>query len=150
MGVRLQIEGTDSLEESDKGGIFLLSLSNIGDGQKKGKLRALYCEEPFYFSDLTEAVLKMEEILDDHMTPRFPSPLRSFEKTEKRRQSSVPVYTGTDGKNRESSRTLFYIQVHYRQNSSWQGEVRWQDGRQKMYFRSVLELLKLLNSVSCQ
>ena len=40
----------------------------------------------------------------------------------------------------------FIVQVKYRQNSTWQGEVTWTERRQKQYFRSALELLKLIDS----
>lgn len=125
---------------------FLLSLSDAEYGGKKGKLRYLYDKEPFYFSDLTDAVLKMEEILDNHMPPRSLSPMRSFETSEKKEKSMILLHRGNDAKGGRERKELFYIQIYYRQNSSWQGEVRWQNGSQKMYFRSVLELLKLLDS----
>ena len=41
----------------------------------------------------------------------------------------------------------FFINVYYRQHSSWQGEVQWVRGKQKRYFRSVLELIHLIDSV---
>ena len=40
----------------------------------------------------------------------------------------------------------FYIHVRFRQHSSWQGEVMWKQGKKKTSFRSVLELLHLLQS----
>ncbi|MCI9007510.1 MAG: hypothetical protein HFI13_05295 [Lachnospiraceae bacterium] len=43
-------------------------------------------------------------------------------------------------------RATFLIRVQYRQHSSWQGEVVWVDQQKKEYFRSALELVKLLDS----
>ena len=40
----------------------------------------------------------------------------------------------------------FLIRVKYRQNSSWQGEVTWVDGQKREYFRSALELIRLIDS----
>ena len=40
----------------------------------------------------------------------------------------------------------FYIHVRFRQHSSWQGEITWKQGNRKIPFRSVLELLHLLDS----
>ncbi|MFG6331261.1 MAG: hypothetical protein K1W28_05450 [Lachnospiraceae bacterium] len=40
----------------------------------------------------------------------------------------------------------FLVRVMYRQDSDWQGEVTWVDGRKKECFRSALELIKLLDS----
>lgn len=133
----------------DWGGIFVLSLFEARDGHLRGKFRHVYCEEPFYFSDLTEAILKMGEILDVYAPAQLPSPIRSFEKVK--RKGEEPSVLELSGEGKEYRRTekkeeAFYIRVHCRQNSSWQGEIRWQNGRQKMYFRSVLELLRLLDS----
>ena len=38
------------------------------------------------------------------------------------------------------------VRVIFRQNASWQGSVSWLEGRRDESFRSVLELLMLLNS----
>ena len=39
----------------------------------------------------------------------------------------------------------FLLNVKYRQNSSWQGSVTWVDEQREQYFRSALELLKLID-----
>ena len=38
----------------------------------------------------------------------------------------------------------FIIRVQHRQNSSWQGRITWIEKNQTMYFRSALELMKLM------
>ena len=40
----------------------------------------------------------------------------------------------------------FVVQVQYRQNSTWQGQVIWAEKNKKEYFRSALELMKLIDS----
>ena len=49
--------------------------------------------------------------------------------------------TGQRGKD-----STFIIHVKYRQNASWQGEVTWVDKQKKEYFRSALELVRLIDS----
>lgn len=39
----------------------------------------------------------------------------------------------------------FIVQVQYRQNSSWQGQVIWAEGNRCEHFRSALELMKLID-----
>ena len=41
----------------------------------------------------------------------------------------------------------FFLNVQYRQNSSWQGIVNWIEGNITYHFLSVLELLKILSNV---
>lgn len=40
----------------------------------------------------------------------------------------------------------FLIRMHLSQNASWQGEVRWLNTDQLVYFRSLLELIALMQS----
>lgn len=39
----------------------------------------------------------------------------------------------------------FFLNVRYRQNSSWQGSVTWVEEQREQHFRSALELLKLID-----
>ena len=41
----------------------------------------------------------------------------------------------------------FTIRVQHRQHSSWQGKVTWLEKDETVYFRSALELIKLIDSV---
>ena len=69
-----------------------------------------------------------------------PTPKRSMESMK--HESSLPsqqnetVLTGKKG--------TFVVQVLYRQNATWQGTVRWLDTNKTQPFRSVLELLSLM------
>ena len=40
----------------------------------------------------------------------------------------------------------FVIHVRYRQNSTWQGDIFWAEKQEKVFFRSVLEMLKLIDN----
>lgn len=40
----------------------------------------------------------------------------------------------------------FIIRVQHRQNSSWQGRITWMDQDKTVYFRSMWEMLKLIDS----
>lgn len=48
----------------------------------------------------------------------------------------------------------FVVHVQHRQNSSWQGRITWMDQNKTVYFRSIWEMIKLveeaLNMVSEQ
>ncbi|MEZ3433507.1 MAG: hypothetical protein K1W34_02540 [Lachnospiraceae bacterium] len=41
----------------------------------------------------------------------------------------------------------FVIRVQHRQHSSWQGRVTWLEEDKSVYFRSVLELIKIIDGV---
>lgn len=40
----------------------------------------------------------------------------------------------------------FIIRVQHRQNSSWQGRITWMDKDKTVYFRSIWEMIKLVES----
>lgn len=42
-------------------------------------------------------------------------------------------------------RQSFVVQVLHRENSTWQGKVKWMDSGEEEWFRSTLELLKLID-----
>ncbi len=43
-------------------------------------------------------------------------------------------------------KATFVVQVQYRQNSTWQGQVVWSEKNQSKPFRSSLELIRLMDS----
>lgn len=49
---------------------------------------------------------------------------------------------GQAGGSKEGNR--FIIDIRYRKNATWQGEVLWVDQNKQCSFRSALELLKLI------
>jgi len=44
----------------------------------------------------------------------------------------------------------YVVEIKCRQNHTWQGTIQWVEGKQTISFRSVLELLKLLDSAGVQ
>ena len=40
----------------------------------------------------------------------------------------------------------FMIRVQHRQNSSWQGRITWMEQDKTLYFRSIWEMIKLIDS----
>ena len=47
--------------------------------------------------------------------------------------------------NRQKMTETFIIKVMDQQNATWQGSVTWVDEQREQYFRSTLELLKLID-----
>lgn len=47
--------------------------------------------------------------------------------------------------NRQKKTETFIINVMDQQNATWQGSVTWVDEQREQYFRSTLELLKLID-----
>ena len=49
-------------------------------------------------------------------------------------------------KNQKNENQNFVVTVRSQENHTWQGTVSWVEGRRQENFRSVLELLKLIDS----
>ena len=49
------------------------------------------------------------------------------------------------GKMMKKDKGTFIVKIHECQNATWQGSVMWVEEQQEQYFRSALELLKLID-----
>lgn len=123
-----------------------------------GRLYHMYTKEPVRFMSLFQALSRMNELYDELQFPQASTVLRSFQRDQKTARASEDRDPDSQRKGmrkmeefekvieHRGERATFLIRVQYRQHSSWQGEVVWVDQQKKEYFRSALELVKLLDS----
>ena len=106
-----------------------------------GRLYNQFCPEGFHFHGAIDLVKKMEAMLDQMNFPQSFSAVRSF--------AEKPV-VNLGGASEEIAHkgkvATFATKVLFRQNTSWQGSVSWMEGQREEAFRSVLELLLLIDS----
>jgi hypothetical protein len=81
----------------------------------------------------------MEDQLDAMKFPMSFTAARNFSTPVERTAATNSVQPG-DGK-----LATFAVRVLFRQNASWQGSVFWIEGGKEEHFRSVLELLLLID-----
>lgn len=89
---------------------------------------------------MTQFLLDMDRILNETDFPKAYTAARTF---------ATPVGQCTDPPDKEfrmGDAATFSIRILFRQNASWQGSVTWLEGKQEQPFRSVLELLILIDS----
>ena len=93
------------------------------------------------FRSMSQFLLKMETLLEEVQEPQAYTSKRTF---------SSMVLSDTDddahARFRKGAMATFELQVLFRQHSSWQGAVVWKDRKTEQSFRSVLELIFLLDS----
>ena len=92
------------------------------------------------FSSFVDFLMKMEKTLDQMYFPQSFSAVRRFtqeEETELIGASNDECQTG--------KAATFLIRILFRQNASWQGSILWLEGKREESFRSVLELIFLMN-----
>lgn len=96
---------------------------------------------PVPFGSLTDLLVRMETILEESGAPQSYMVPRRFEDVLPVRLpelSSPRIHRG--------NLATFSLQICYRRNASWQGRLFWRERGDTQSFRSVLELVVLLDS----
>jgi len=123
-----------------EGGRTLVCVDSYDRGILSGRIDSGY----FYgepFESLTQFLLKMEEELEDRQRPQSYTVPRTFS------SQLMPPESGViPASVRKGAKATFDLRILFRQHTSWQGVVRWQEQRQEQSFRSFLELILLMDS----
>ena len=107
----------------------LLVVADYQNGIMKGVMRHPRLDNPMPVSSLEQFILAFDSLLDLEGCPDRPLPL----------VRSIPE--------EDSAMAVFQIQVLFREHSTWQGRLVWKDKEQEASFRSVLELMQLLDEI---
>ena len=97
------------------------------------------------FQSLTQFLKKMGHELDTLNLPQSFTQARTFAPGEKMVYKKAP-----QGQVQLGAMATFGLQVRFRQNTSWQGSILWVEQKKEYTFRSVLELIILMDSALCQ
>ena len=122
-------------------------------GRMRGLLYSQYLDEPYEFFSFVKMIEKMEEIFDTKKFPQAFMKPRTFGNTRKetkkldaeRNDIMKDVMKPNVTEEAAGSKCTFEITVKFRQNATWQGQILWAEKNQKQNFRSVLEMLKLMD-----
>ena len=114
------------------------------DGYEEGVLKGRFYHAAYGMSEfrsLSQFLLKMESLLEQMQEPQSYTSKRTFS----------PMFahddnTGHPGRFRKGERATFELKILFRQHSSWQGMIDWKERNTEQSFRSVLELICLLDS----
>ena len=106
------------------------------------------------FCDVNDFVLRVESIFDLLKYPSASTEHRVFE-TGRGMEQQLPELADEaeetfmeEMKDEKGKKATFIVQVQYRQNATWQGQVIWSEKKQTKQFRSALELIKLIDSAT--
>lgn len=125
---------------ADPGRKNIICVDSYENGVLEGR-----CYNPYrdmeHFSSLSQFLIRMEELLDEQQMPQSYTLTRKFStllRPEAGSSSPSPV--------RKGAKATFELQVIFRQNTSWQGILLWREQNVEHSFRSVLELVILMDS----
>ena len=126
----------------------LVCIDSYVDGVLDGRLYHPQLHSGEQFHSAIQFLQKMERLLDATKVPQAFSTPRAFGASAAGKGSAAVGTGPRTGKIATST-----VRVIFRQNASWQGSVAWLEGGSEQRFRSVLELLLLLDSAlesACQ
>ena len=112
------------------------------DSYDKGIMKGCFynafreCE---HFESLTQFLLRMEEMLDECQKPQAYTAARRFSTLLQPEELCPSPRPG-------GVKATFELKIIFRQHSSWQGTLYWREQQLEQSFRSVLELVILMDS----
>ena len=120
--------------------ICIVKVSSYDDKVLRGSLYNPNLPAEIPFTGHVELFMWMGNVFDEINAPRSAMKLRTFTDTR------PPVPEPTEEAVVEKPLATFHIRVHFRQNASWQGTIQWIEDKSEASFRSVLELMCLMDS----
>ncbi len=121
---------------------LILCVDSYEDSVPVGRFYLPGSKRSYPFRSLTQFLQSTEHTLNTMAFPQsFTAPRTLTSGT------ASPVFRFVENRCQEGLMATFAIRIHFRQNASWQGSVQWMEGGRTQSFRSVLELIFLLDGV---
>ena len=131
----------------------VVCVQHVDQHEFSGEFHHAYDRDPVPFSSEVELLIRLDEFFDSLKFPFSATSSRNFI-----RHANTPTDMITEEDRVMEDKDIlmnhgevgtFIIRVQQRQNSSWQGRITWVEKNQTLYFRSVWEMMKLIeNAIS--
>ena len=118
-------------------------------GGPAGRLFHGYRADELLFEGADRMISHMEELYNALNFPRTGTNERSFnpvKKTEEHYTERDRIMKDETLLSKHGDLGTFIVRVQHRQNSSWQGRITWMEQDKTVSFRSVWEMVKLIES----
>lgn len=99
------------------------------------------------FENTAQMLFLIEQMLCDLDYPQRTTEKRSFREQPEKRALIVQDTLPTAPAGETSALATIRLRIMFRQSASWQGEAGWVEGESSVQFRSVLELLQLIDEI---
>lgn len=130
------------MQKQSKGNEFrttVICVNSYTDGVPAGHYSNPFCGARSFYG-LTQLLVGMEDMLNQMKFPQSFTTARKFCDVE------LPAAETLEEQGQSGAMATFAVRVLFRQNASWQGSVKWLEGDKEEQFRSVLELILLMDS----
>ena len=126
-------------------GFRVVTIYSYDERVAEGIVLDTYSGKSYAFRGLVNLLLLMEELED-----RCGNTGKFMENRSVCRDSNAASEPVAAQKRDEVPLATFGVRILFRQNASWQGQLVWNDKRQEVCFRSVFELIKLMDNILCE
>ncbi|MDD3362354.1 MAG: hypothetical protein PHW34_11845 [Hespellia sp.] len=127
--------------------IIAICVNQKADDEIAGELYHCYDTKPWTFSSLVQMLEQIEELYNRISFPQASQRARSLVEMSPQKKEPLIKVTEPDAiAEKRGKLGTFLLYVKCRQNSSWQGELEWIEGAQKLQFSSELEFIKLVHN----
>lgn len=110
------------------------------EGVLKGRFYNPY-QEMECFESLMQFLVGVETMLEEQQMPQSYTSVRKFSDLIPLEEAAVATE-----RIRKGAKATFEVQVLFRQHTSWQGVIIWRERKMEQSFRSVLELVLLMDN----
>ncbi len=134
---------------------IVLCVDEINQLGCSGRFYHSYQEEAVLFGSLGEMLFRMEEFFDVLNFPRRGNSERHFvetrdahvsEGTRPAQEGQKKVMADKELLGHHGQQETFIVRVQHRQNNTWQGRITWADKNKTLTFRSIWEMVHLMEN----
>lgn len=126
---------------------YLICIDSYEADMLKGRLVDYANNTVTNFENAITMLKLLRESLDVLEFPRNYTKLRQFSDAVQTDMCEYDEISSLNSKveERKGKKATFNIRIIFRQNATWQGTIFWQEGKREIAFRSVYELLMLMD-----
>lgn len=131
----------------------VICIRENNDGELAGEFYHSYSSRPVPFQGIGQMTLRMEKLFDWLNFPYPGTNSRSFlpvkppaEKNNNNPPERKKIMSDEMLLTKHGEIGTFIVRVQHRQNSSWQGRITWMEEDKTVQFRSVWEMIKLIEN----
>lgn len=139
-----------SLINIDAPNLVVICMDGTADTDFQGRCYHRFSAAPMAFSSTMELLKALESFYDEIGFPRATLMCRSFTQdpapgTAAEDQTKKIVQEAEHILEQKGDLATFVVHVQHRQNATWQGKIVWLNRKEEQYFRSTLEMLRLMD-----
>ena len=126
---------------------IVICVDGVNTAGFSGRFWHHFSTEPVVFSSMKKMLSEMEKVFDGLQFPRRGDNPRVFVKRDiAHAEYKEKLMTDEELLEKHGQQQTFIVRVTHRQNSTWQGQITWAEKNQKLNFRSVWEMIHMMEN----